>query len=99
MIQQRFENHDDSSSIERLLTAATVACILGISPKTVHKLVREGKLGCVQITARERRFTHQQVEDYVRSQTISGTALTKGPPTAYHRLPRKGVRNRLAILG
>ena len=73
MIQQRFENHGDSSAIERLLTAATVACILGISPKTVHKLVREGKLACVQVTARERRFTHEQVEQYVLNQTISGT--------------------------
>ncbi|MGB6063257.1 MAG: helix-turn-helix domain-containing protein [Desulfomonilaceae bacterium] len=59
MIEQRSENHGDPTSIERLLTAATVACILGVSPKTVHKLVREGKLPCVQVTPRERRVAEE----------------------------------------
>jgi hypothetical protein len=55
MSKNYHENHSDSAAIERLLTAATVACILGISPKTVHKLVREKKLACVHGTLREQR--------------------------------------------
>ncbi|MBI5249610.1 MAG: helix-turn-helix domain-containing protein [Desulfomonile tiedjei] len=54
-----------------LWQASDVAQILGISVKTVHRLVREGKLACVQVTTRERRFTYQQVEDYIRSQSTA----------------------------
>jgi excisionase family DNA binding protein len=35
---------------------------LGISTKTVHKLVRERKLAYVRVTRRDRRFTHEQVQ-------------------------------------
>jgi excisionase family DNA binding protein len=38
-----------------LWSVEEVAHLLSISQKTVHKLVREGKLPCVQVTARERR--------------------------------------------
>ncbi len=98
MIQQRFENHYDSSSVERLLTAATVACILGISPKTVHKLVREGKLACVQVTARERRFTHEQVEDYIRSQTTS-VRVDKKAPRPVSSSSKKGGTKSIGVSG
>jgi excisionase family DNA binding protein len=50
-----------------LLDPNDVAEILGISTKTVHRLVRERKLGCVQVTRRVRRFTAQQVRKYVAS--------------------------------
>jgi predicted site-specific integrase-resolvase len=43
--------------LETLLDAKDVARLLGISAKTVHKRVREGKLGCVQVTPKDRRFT------------------------------------------
>ncbi len=46
-----------------------VAEILGISVKTVHKLVREGKLGCVQVTSKDRRFTEEQVRAYIDAQS------------------------------
>lgn len=51
------------------MTAIDVAEILGISAKTVHKLAREGKLGCVQITAKERRFTEEQIRAYIEAQS------------------------------
>ncbi len=51
------ENDQEQIFIQMLLSAKDVADILGISAKMVNKLVREGKLGCVQITAKERRFT------------------------------------------
>ena len=50
--EMRKENDQDRISIPRLLSARDVAEILGISVKTVNKLVREGKLGCVQVTSK-----------------------------------------------
>ena len=38
------------SAMPGLWRASDVAQILGISAKTVHKLVREKKLACVQVT-------------------------------------------------
>jgi excisionase family DNA binding protein len=55
--------------IQKLLSTKDVAEILGISAKTVNKLVREGKLGCVQVTTKERRFTEQQVEGFIESRS------------------------------
>ena len=56
-------------TIQRLLTPAEVAEILGISAKTVHKLVRDGGLGCVQVTSKERRFTERQIRAYIEAQS------------------------------
>ncbi len=53
-----------------LLNVKDVAITLGIAPKTVHKLVREGKLACVQVTSRDRRFTIEQVQAYIDDQTV-----------------------------
>jgi excisionase family DNA binding protein len=53
-----------------LLNVKDVAITLGIAPKTVNKLVREGKLACVQVTSRDRRFTIEQVQAYIDSQTV-----------------------------
>lgn len=55
--------------MERLLTVDQVADILGISVKTVHKLARDSKLGCVKVTAKDRRFTQKQVRDFIDSQS------------------------------
>ncbi len=52
---------------DRLLTVDTVAHMLGLAPKRVHGLVRERKLCCVQVTARERRFLPEQVENFIAS--------------------------------
>ena len=73
-----------------LWKAEEVAQFLSLGVKTVHKLVREKKLACVQITAKERRFTHEQVQEYIRSQSPEYT-LTREPPGTYNRPPRKGV--------
>jgi excisionase family DNA binding protein len=67
--ESRKENDQERISIQKLLTAKDVAEILGISVKTVNKLVREGKLGCVQVTSKERRFTEEQVRGYIEGQS------------------------------
>jgi excisionase family DNA binding protein len=67
---ERKENIQGESQLQKLLTAKDVAGTLGIAAKTVNKLVRDGKLGCVQVTAKERRFTEEQIRDYIESRTI-----------------------------
>ena len=61
------ENDQERIFIQKLLSAKDIAEILGISVKTVNKLVREAKIGCVQVTAKERRFTEEQVQAYIAS--------------------------------
>lgn len=78
-----------SNASESLLDAQEVALIFKSSVKTVHKLVREGKLACVQVTARERRFTHEQIQDYIRSQSTEVRVDKKAAPTVSSR-PKKG---------
>ncbi len=99
--EMRKENDNEKIGIQRLLSPRQVAEILGISVKTVHKLVRETKLACVQVTAKERRFTEEQVKAYIEAQSkgLPRCALTGNPLREYHLLPRKGVRNRLGICG
>ena len=54
-------------SISALLNASDVAAILGISTKTVHRLVHERNLACVQVTTRDRRCIHEDCAGYPRS--------------------------------
>jgi excisionase family DNA binding protein len=63
------EIENSRSDLPQLLYAKDVAHVLGISVKTVHKMVREGKLGCVQVTTKERRFTEEQVRAYISAQS------------------------------
>jgi len=89
MTEQQPTNQSCAHSVERLLTVSIVASILGISPKTVHKLVREGKLACVQVTARDRRFTPEQIQEYIRSQSTS-VRVDKTTPRPVRSAPKKG---------
>ena len=72
-----------------LLTVSQVAAALGISKKTVNKLVRDKKLACVQVTARDRRFTSEQVQEYIRSQTSDVRVDNKESRSVSSR-PKKG---------
>ncbi len=60
--------------LPKLLYPRDVAQLLGLSVKTIHKLVRDGKLGCVQVTTKDRRFTQEQAQRYIES-------CTKNAPT------------------
>ncbi len=57
--------------LEPLLDARDVAILLKISMKTVHKRVREGKLGCVQANRKDRKFTREQVQTFISTQSVS----------------------------
>src|SRR5208337_140557 len=89
------ENDQERIFIQRLLSAKDVAEILGISAKTVNKLVREGKLGCVQVTAKERRFTEKQVEGFIESRTLERPVDRKSPKPV--DFPRKGGKKSLGF--
>jgi excisionase family DNA binding protein len=80
-----------------LLDAQEVALILGISVKTIHKLVREGSLPCVQVTARERRFSLEQIQQYIESQSTNIRVDKKDPRPVSSR-PKKGGAKSSGVL-
>ena len=98
MIESQTANQFESVSVARLLTVAVVASILGVSPKTVHKLVREGKLACVQVTTRERRFTHEQVQEYIRSRSTE-VRVDRKDPRPVSSPPKKGGERSIGVSG
>jgi excisionase family DNA binding protein len=57
-------------SIDHLKTAQEAAEILSISKKSIHALCRRGLLSYVRVNAKERRFTDQQLLEYVEAQTV-----------------------------
>lgn len=85
-------------STARLLEPKEVASMLMISLKTVHKLVREKKLACVQVTARERRFTPEQVQQYIESQS-TGIRVDKKAAPAVSSRPKKGGEKSFSFSG
>jgi len=83
------ENEQGRIPIQKLLSAKDMAEILGISVKTVNKLVREAKLGCVQVTAKERRFTEEQIREYIESRS-SNVQIDKTKPDRVKSAAPKG---------
>ncbi len=82
----------------RLLEPKEIASMLKISLKTLHKLVREGKLSCVQVTARERRFTLEQVQQYIESQSTA-IRVDKKAALAVSSRPKKGGAKSIGVSG
>lgn len=54
-----------------LMTVSEIANRLRITAKTVHSLVRDGKLSCVAVTARKRLFTEDQLQEFIQARTIA----------------------------
>jgi excisionase family DNA binding protein len=73
-----------------LLTPKQTAEYLGIKTKTVHQLVREGKLACIQITPKDRKFTKDQLEEFIANRTIGIPMPVDRKSPARITLPRKG---------
>src|SRR5271157_6106461 len=76
-----------------LMKVPDVAQILRIVPKTVNKLAREGKLGCVQISSRESRFTEEQVQAYIDSQRVAPKIDKKGALPVKSQPPKGGEKS------
>ena len=91
---------DDSQSfaLPSLYTAKDLAARWNISVKIVHKLVREGKLSCVQVTARGRRFTVEQIQRYIEFQSSNMRVDKKAAPEVSFR-PKKGGAKSSGVSG
>jgi excisionase family DNA binding protein len=87
------ENDQERILIQKLLSAKDVAQILGISVKTVNKQVREGKLGCVQVTAKERRFTEEQIREYIESRSSKVPIDRTKPDRVKSAAPKGGEKS------
>jgi excisionase family DNA binding protein len=74
-----------------LLTPEKAAEYLGIKVKTVHQLVREGRLACIQVTTRDRKFTEAQIQAFIESRTITlPNVIDKKSPRRLPSPARKG---------
>jgi excisionase family DNA binding protein len=100
MVQQHTKNSSESNRgfIDVLLNVSDVATFLGVAAKTVHKLVREKKLACVQVTSRDRRFTHEQIQEYIQSQSTS-VRVDKKEPRPVSSAPKKGGAKSIGVSG
>jgi len=74
------------------LKAEDVAAILRISPKTVHKLAREGKLRYYWANDRDRRFTKENVDEYIETRTVNLPVDVK-PNSRVSCLPKGGEKS------
>jgi excisionase family DNA binding protein len=77
-----------------LLTIDEACAFLRLKPRTLHKLVRLGRLGCVQVTQKERRFTREQLDAYVVAQTIAPKNVIDRKTETSLPLKTKGGENR-----
>jgi len=84
---------EENIDIPRSLSTQEVGEILGISVKTVNKRVREGKLGCVQVTTKERRFTEDQIRDYIESRSSKVQIDTRTPVRVKSAAPKGGEKS------
>ena len=87
------EHDQERNFMQKLLSTKDVAEILGISAKTVNKLVREGKLGCVQVTAKERRFTEDQIRGYIESRSSKVQIDKRKPDRVKSAAPKGGEKS------
>ena len=102
MLENRSAKTDPQpeAAMPQLMDAQDVALILKIAPKTVHKLVRRGKLGCVQVTEKDRRFTREQVQSYIESCTTNPPAkIDREPCVRVRSQPPKGGAKSIGVSG
>lgn len=59
-----------------LLDPEVVAVRLGVSRDTVYRLMRERKLGYSQVAKRKRVVTEEQLDAYIRAQSVPVTAAS-----------------------
>jgi excisionase family DNA binding protein len=72
------EVNDGSVSFDSLMTRSEVARVLGVSPTTVTRWAREGRLACRVTLGGHHRFERDLVED-VRSHMLRGGTVQ--PPS------------------
>jgi excisionase family DNA binding protein len=76
--------------MENILTTEQVAEYLGLRKSVIHRYVRQGKLDCVQLSFKERRFTESHLKEFIQRQTISKVKPIDRPrPERLSSRPRK----------
>jgi excisionase family DNA binding protein len=73
------------TALPRFYTVEETAEYLGLKVKRVHEHVRNGKLQCVQLSAKDRKFTEEQIKDFLQRRS------TPLPKPLDHK-PRERVR-------
>ncbi len=57
--------------MENILTTEQAAEYLFVRKSDIHKYVRQGKLDCVQLSFKVRRFTESQLDEFIQRQSTS----------------------------
>ncbi len=73
----------------KLLSAEETAQVLCCTVKTIHRKVREGELGCIQVSEKKRMFTEDQIQDFIDSRTIE-PIIDRNSSVRVSSEPRKG---------
>lgn len=79
--------------MDELLPISDVAHILGVSPKTVHRFVREGRLGCYEITRKQRLFSHDQVKQFLSARCRIPKPIDRRPSQNLSYPPKGGEKS------
>ncbi|GEM_PF-5582807 len=75
--------------MNKLLTSKEAAELLGITPRDLRALCRDGELRFVMVTPRKRRFREVDLEDFVNRKLTPGKAKADKPPSLPVRSPVK----------
>lgn len=70
----KYEQEIDGRPVSRLMPAAQVAKLLGVSASTVHALAREGQISFRLVGARSRRFAMEDVQEFIDASRQQGFA-------------------------
>ncbi len=73
-----------------LLSPNEVAEYLGVRLKTVHEYVRRGELGCIEVSPRDRRFTEDQLQEFIKRKTKPPKKRIDNGPSKSVIYSRKG---------
>jgi excisionase family DNA binding protein len=69
--RQHRSDADEAAAVERLLTAADVAAVLGVPRSLVYALVRRGDLPSIRVGDRYVRFRAEAIEQWIEHREAS----------------------------
>ena len=87
--QDRKEPERCDYDVQKLLSTEEAARTLCCTVKTIHKKVREGELGCVQLSEKKRMFKPEQLQSFIDSKTVE-PAIDRKNSVRVSSEPRKG---------
>jgi hypothetical protein len=87
--QNRKEPERCEQEFQKLLSPEEAAKSLCCNVKSIHRKVRVGELGCVQISRKKRMFTMEQIQHFIESKTVE-PVIDKRRSGPVSSRPRKG---------